>query len=265
MTALKILIRTITDIYRNPRFLIFVVGPVYLAITVIVVSLQLLQNGSGLGIVQPETALLIFAALAALAAVTTIFLLTSMAIGWHRLILAPHQYPTLWSAMSNQPRWRYLARTAPLFIMILIIAGALSTPAIWAIEQYLFFSKTASHPLILRSGIFFIDHGTTLLIQGFWVLLGLGLPCVALGQKDRWRTSAGLGLRNAGTLILCLCPVLVISVLGEGLISGLCPPYEQSCTFSSLLAIDIALGFWTGLVALIMLGLITRGHQQLIP
>ena len=34
MTALKILIQVITDIYRNPRFLFFVVVPVHLVIAV---------------------------------------------------------------------------------------------------------------------------------------------------------------------------------------------------------------------------------------
>lgn len=257
MTALKILIQVISDIYRNPKFLFLVVIPVYLVIRAIIAFLSIPVHDPIFD-TQPAEGLLIFFVFLSL--LVWAFLVISTAIGWHRLVLAPNRFPTLRSAMINQPRCRYLARTAPLFFISILLGTLITEPVNWFLEHQAGAAKSSNLDTVVWISS---EYGPTLLYPILWTLLGLGLPSIALGQKDRWLMSAKRGLNNSGVLIQSLTPVWGSSIVVIWVLDAV-HAYPAFNSFAGSLMIEALKGAWSGLTALVLLGLITRFYEQLV-
>ena len=165
--------------------------------------------------------------------------------------------------MSNQPRWRYLKRAVPLFLIAAIIVTIAYLPAQWIVREFVLYEPhSTSYPLQFLAGVF-VFYGGPVLFNFIWTTLGLGLPAIALGQRAHWRLSANWRLQHSGSLVLILAPVLVLSAIVTQRLDAI---YFYS-TFKNLpgvFMIEALKGAWSGLTALVLLGLITRFYEQLV-
>ena len=172
-----------------------------LGVTMIAETGGFLSPNSPVGVDQDMNPSAIFLILGL--AVAALFVVSWVAVSWHRFILL-EEYPGWLPQLSGRPVWPYVGRSL-LYGFVIVLAAL----------PLLFLVGLLASPLLM-AGQGLMSILTFIAITGFmtyvWLRIAIALPAVAVGQPismgDAWRASRGM----SGTIFGVAMPPLTVNM-----------------------------------------------------